>query len=102
MSGVIGIGIGISMATKCASIPAAYYSLAHQPGLRLAYGVALLAALAVQSYVLVAYLRDQRFLRQLMDRIAIPALPPGEQVKCIVDSFRGKPIVTNDKFFLAP
>jgi len=102
MSGIIAIGIGIRMSSKCVFIPAAYYSLTHQSGLRLGYGVALLAALAVQSYVLVAYLRDQRFLRQLMDRIASPALPPGEQVKCIVDSFRGKPIVTNDKFFLAP
>jgi hypothetical protein len=97
MSGVIGIG----MATKCASIPAAFYSLTHQPGLRLGYSVALLAALVVQSYVLVVFLRDQRFLRQFMDRIVSPALPPSEQVKCIVSSFRGKPIDPNDQFFLA-
>ena len=76
MSGVIGIGIG--MATRCASIPVAYYSSGHQPGLRLGYGVALLAALVVQSFFLLVY---QRFLRHFMDRIASPALPPSEQVK---------------------
>lgn len=101
MSGVIAIGIGIGIFTKWALVQTACYSLTHQPGLRFGYGVTLLAALAVQSYVLFAYLRDQRFLRQLMDRIASPALPPSEQVKCIVDSFRGKPIDPNDKFFLA-
>jgi hypothetical protein len=101
MSGFIAVGIGIRMATKCVLVSGAYYSLIHQPGLRFGYGVALLVALAVQSYVLVVYLRDQRFLRQFMDRTASPALPPSEQVKCIVYSFRGKPIDPNDKFFLA-
>ena len=101
MSGVISIGVGIGMVDKCVLIPAAYFSLTYQSGLRIGYGVALLAALAVQSYVLVAYLRDQQFLHQLMDRIASSALPPSEQVKCIVDSFRGQPIESNDEFFLA-
>ncbi len=94
--------IGVSAATLRALTQAtANHSLTHQQELQLGCGVVFLAVLALQFHAFVLYQRDQRFLFELMGRIASPALPPSEQVKCIVNSFRDEPFEQSDKFFLA-
>jgi len=95
--------IGVSAATLRALTQAtANHSLTHQQELQLGCGVVFLAVLALQFHAFVLYQRDQRFLFELMGRIASPALPPSEQVKCIVNSFRDEPFEQLGTHMLLP
>jgi hypothetical protein len=98
MWNVIGVNVGTlgALAQGTAS-----YRLTDQQEFQLACGVVILAVLALQFRALILYRRDQRFLRELIDRIASHALPPSEQVKCIVASLGDKPFEHSNKFFLA-
>jgi hypothetical protein len=58
--------------------------------------------MAVQVVALSVYLDDQRYLTELFDRIAIPSLPPSEQVKGAIAFLRQKPAITNNSYCLLP
>jgi len=98
MSSVIGVNI-LTLLTLAQAI--ANFRLTAHREFQLACGVVILAILALQFHSFVLYRRDQRFLRQLMDRFASPALPLSEQVKCILSSLGDKPFEHSNKFFLA-
>jgi hypothetical protein len=58
--------------------------------------------LLIQAVVWVSFLRDQRYLAQLMNSIASPNLPPSSQAEALLAYLREKPPQTNRSFFLHP
>jgi hypothetical protein len=65
--------------------------------------ITLLAVLlTVQLVALGSYVRDSRYLVQLMDRLASRALPPSDQAKKVAAFIRDKSFDTNQSFFLLP
>lgn len=66
-------------------------------------GVFLVCLVLVQSWSLIVYFEDQRFLASLMDSLASPTLSPTEQVMATMELFRGLPVINNDhQYFLLP
>ena len=62
----------------------------------------LVCLLGVQALSIVHFLNEERYLSDLMDRIAPRSLPPSEQAIKVVESLKEKPDIDNPSYFLLP
>ena len=64
--------------------------------------VVIACLFVLQCISIVDYLREERYLSDLMDRIAPRSLPPSEQAIKVVESLKALPAKGNDSYFLLP